>query len=887
MPMVSALEEHEKRFGRLAQEAERVLAAAREAIGEQGARRRAALDRQLADATAKSLGSAQRQFETMAARVAEAGAADPGVQVGRLSVRRPGKGAQRLELPVRLPLLDAGHVVVRAPAARRQEAIGVVGDILLDTLSSRPSGQVRFRIFDPVGTGSSLSAFGEFDPDRVAHGLPLSDGEALREAIAELSRHATNVSSTYLRGEHASLGEFLAEAGAGFVPYELLVLLDLPRGVDPDLAERITQLAAHAASRGISIVAQVDADAEQAIDFGADATELICGGDGHWRCSALGGGALSLDGWPETSAVHEVAARPVPRPPALEFGSLRPPNRRFASSSAEGLAVEVGRAGVEPVSVHLDDSSVHGLIAGDTGSGKSNLLRVLIYGLAHDYSPDELELYLLDFKEGVEFREFAATPGDQAFLPHARVVSVNSDRAFGVAVLEHLARVASQRYAALPDGARKISALRERNPELPFPRLLLVIDEFQVLFSQGDLLADRAAGALAQLASQGRAAGVHFLLSTQSISDVAAGTTAGMRIEPVYKNARLRIGLRLGEAESRALLRMSNVAAAGIRERGIGIVNHDEGAEEGNVLTKFAYLSDEEAMRERREAVSRAGGSARPPRIFDGQRGADPARNFDLRRGPGPAGTWVGASLAVEDEDPRDQRGVYASLPPDPNRHLAVIGSGTRAAAAILQWAAIGFARRCAEDSPSLLFVDLLREDDDVPPGLVEATAAGATAAGATTETARERDAASLVPRLGQFALAAGEAPRAVVVFGFDRVRDLAGADPLADFDPDSPLQALGRVLAGAGGRHAHVLGWWSTHEAFTQQTAAQEVNFGLRVYLGLSDQQLQLIAPGQMDGPASYPLAHWHDYAAGAAPRLFQVYEPFGLATAPSFLDR
>lgn len=885
--MRSALEEHTKRFERLAHEAERVLSASRQAIGEYGTRRREELDRELATTTVASIRDAQREFDAMAARVASAGEADAGVHLGKLSVRRPGKGTPPLELPVQLPLLDAGHVVVRAPAERRQEAIGVVGDVLLDTLASRPPGQVCYRIFDPVGTGSSLSAFGEFDPGRVAHGLPLSDAEGLREAVADLSRHATAVSSTYLRGEHSCLGEFLAEAGAGFVPYELLVLLDLPRGIEPDLADRLAQLAAHAASRGISIVAHVDADAEQTIDFGTDAAELICDEHGRWRCPVLGGVGITLDGGPSTQAVHAIAARPIPAPPALEFAALRDPRRRFAGSSAEGLTVEVGRAGVEPVSVRLDDSSVHGLIAGDTGSGKSNLLRVLIYGLAHDYSPAELELYLLDFKEGVEFREFAATPGDLAFLPHARVVSVNSDRAFGVAVLEHLARVASQRYAALPDGARKVSALRERHPEMPFPRLLLVIDEFQVLFNQGDLLADRAASALAQLASQGRAAGIHFLLSTQSISDVAAGTTAGTRIEPVYKNARLRIGLRLGEAESRALLRMSNVAAAGIRERGIGIVNHEEGAEEGNVVTKFAYLSDEEAQRERREAVSRAGGAARLPRIFDGQRGADPARNLELRRGAGAAGTWVGASLAVEDEDPRDQRGIYAALPADPNRHLAVVGSGTRAATAVLQWAAIGFARRCAADAAELLLVDLLREDDDAPVGLVEATATAARAAGASAEIVRERDASILMPRLERFALASGEAPRAAVIFGCDRIRDLAGADPLGDFDPDSPLQAFARVLAGAGGHHAHVFGWWSTHEAFTQQTATREANLGLRVYLGLSHQQLQLIAPGQMDVPAGYPLAYWHEYAAGAAPRLFQVYEPFGTDAAPGFLER
>jgi DNA segregation ATPase FtsK/SpoIIIE, S-DNA-T family len=882
-PAVTALEQHSRRFSRLAEEAEKVLSGSREAIDQFEKRSRQQLSEHLAAATAENLRAAREEFAAAAERVESAAAEDGGVRVGTLTVRRPGNDGE-LAVPVSLPLLDAGHLVVRAPAERREEAIGTVATALLRTLESRPPGQIRYRVFDPVGVGSSLSAFGEFDSERVAHGLPLSDREGLRGAITELSRHATAVSSTYLRGTYGSLGEFLTAAGAGMVPYELLVLLDLPHGVDAELGESLTQLAAHAASRGISIIAHTEAGAE--IDFGPTATELSCDRNGRWGCSAVATARISLDEAPSASEVHAVATRPVPPPPLLGFAALRSPERRFAASSAEGLAVVVGKAGLEPVEVRLDDDSVHGLIAGDTGSGKSNLLRNLIYGLAHDYSPAELEMYLLDFKEGVEFREFATSPGDPAFLPHARVVSVNSDRAFGVEVLEHLARVASQRYSDLPDGARKISALRAINPDTPFPRLLLVIDEFQVLFNRGDLLADRAAAALAQLASQGRAAGIHFLLSTQSISDVAAGTTAGARIEPVYKNARLRIGLRLGEGESRALLRMTNPAAAEIRERGVGIVNHDEGAEDGNVMTKFAFLSDEQATHERREAVSRATGAARPPRVFDGEHGADASRNLELRRGRGSAGTWLGSELALQDEDPRQQRGVFAGLPADPNRHLAVIGAGARSAAAVLQWAAIGFARRCSSPSPKLLLVDLLREDDDVPAGLVEATAEASTLAGAAVDVVRERDAEVLLPTAERFAFTAGETPRAVVVFGFDRVRSFGSPDIL-DPEPGSPRQALKRILAEGGGNHAHLLCWWSTEEAFNQHADQQESAFGLRVYLGLSDLRLQLIAPGEMDSSPRYPLAYWHDQAAGAPPRLFQLYEPFGREELPSFLGK
>src|SRR5206468_10668885 len=68
-----------------------------------------------------------------------------------------------------------------------------------------------------------------------------------------------------------------------------------------------------------------------------------------------------------------------------------------------------------------------------TGSGKSTLLHVLIAQLAMRYSPAEVELYLIDFKKGVEFKTYAASE-----LPHARVVAIESEREFGLSVLQRL-----------------------------------------------------------------------------------------------------------------------------------------------------------------------------------------------------------------------------------------------------------------------------------------------------------------------------------------------------------------------------------------------------------------------------------------------------------------
>lgn len=88
------------------------------------------------------------------------------------------------------------------------------------------------------------------------------------------------------------------------------------------------------------------------------------------------------------------------------------------------------------------------VLAGRSGAGKMNLLLILLYALASRYSPDELGMYLLDFKEGVSFVEFTPTPADPSWVPHARTVGIESDREYRLALLRALSREINRRAAS-------------------------------------------------------------------------------------------------------------------------------------------------------------------------------------------------------------------------------------------------------------------------------------------------------------------------------------------------------------------------------------------------------------------------------------------------------
>src|SRR5262249_44540357 len=222
------------------------------------------------------------------------------------------------------------------------------------------------------------------------------------------------------------------------------------------------------------------------------------------------------------------------------------PDRYWAADSRAGIDVPLGKAGATKRQ-HLtlgQGTSQHVLIAGRTGSGKSTLLHALITNLALNYSPDEVDLYLIDFKKGVEFKVYA-THG----LPHASVVAIESEREFGISVLQRLDREMRERADRFRDaGVQDLQGYRNARGAPPPPRALLIVDEFQEFFVEEDKVAQEAALLLDRLVRQGRAFGVHVHLGSQTLGGayaLARSTLGQMAV---------RIALQCSEADAHLIL---------------------------------------------------------------------------------------------------------------------------------------------------------------------------------------------------------------------------------------------------------------------------------------------------------------------------------------------
>ena len=280
---------------------------------------------------------------------------------------------------------------------------------------------------------------------------------------------------------------------------------------------------------------------------------------GHFADAPLGD--IEVSGIPEPQAerlaiaLGRLGGRTANAAPSglvelLGLGSATHPNvlAAWQQPPTDRLTVAVGSddSGT-PVTVGFRRDGPHGMIAGTTGSGKSELLQTILTALALRHSPDRLALFLVDFKGGSTFAPLAS-------LPH--VVGLVTD-------LEHDSSLASRALTALDAEIDRRKRLLElaRVPDViayerseddghePLPDLLVVIDEFALLMERQPEVRDR----LDTIATQGRSLGIHLLLATQSPS--------GVITHAIRTNTNLWICLRVvTESESMEILGTRDVA---------------------------------------------------------------------------------------------------------------------------------------------------------------------------------------------------------------------------------------------------------------------------------------------------------------------------------------
>lgn len=769
-------------------------------------------------------------------------------------------------IPALHPLRIGGGWIVEGDGDAAGEL--VLGALVRLVAQSSP-GRLRIHAYDPLTSGRLAPLAGLRAVDPAMFPPPVTRSSAMVERIHETVRAAAQNVERVAAGGARDFVELWEQSGGTEGTLSVMVVLDHPYGVSGELESELQRLARLGPASGTVLL--VHGDPRIPAPDGVDAAALrallprIEVTTDRIRAAELGDLPIVPDARPSRSAIDELvkalrARAALDTGRTVELGALLGDEleRPWTRSSRDALDTVLGVAGRERLEISFRTENpphANALLGGMVGTGKSNVLKDLVYSAAVRYSPDELDLVLLDFKAGIEFKGFDADESGEGWLPHVSVLGLESDQEYGVAVLRHVADELDRR-ARLFKAAGSASLARYREASgRTLPRLLVVIDEFHMILEGDDDLAEQAADLLELIAKQGRAFGVHLLLASQTLSGITGLRTKG---DAIFAQFPVRVSLKNSASESQLFLSHGNTAAAELAHRGEVIVNRNLGQqpEHDNVRGLAAY-ADQARLTELQHALWRRNHERRPavflgadfatwdlPRLGRLSPDADARPGIDL---------WLGRGVAVSDAP------VGVRLRDDADQLVAIVGAD-QGRDRVVPGLVAGIVVTAARQLPRGSEIVILDAAGDDTVRLLATACATATDAGISVTTIPAPEIAAHLTGVVGPRLDRPDAPRMLLIgLGLQRVRGLDDAPERDDDDAFSfglaSAPTARDVIADVAARGAvagvGLVGWWSNVSGLEQTVGLAHRGVAAYVTAGAGLEDLKTLA-----GPLTKKLA-------------------------------
>jgi S-DNA-T family DNA segregation ATPase FtsK/SpoIIIE len=513
-------------------------------------------DRRAAQAAWPDLAALTTAARRCTARVWERRRTDPDALQIRIGsgpgrsrvVRISGEGARFPEpvedLPVVVDLRENGGLAVRGPRAR---SAGVLAAAVAQLVTLHGPDEVQLALV--TGADHLLDwnwarwlphlRYTDVGPPRPAAGRA-PDEDLLRWLSAQLAARQS------ARDEHARDGD-------SATPPWLVVVVD--RRVDARVAALLRD------GRAAGVVVLTAADSVDHLPVPVDAALELGGETGDLavlrRAGAPEQSGVVVDRLPRSAAtalarnlaVLLPAGTAATLPRSIRLLELPPAGLGLDDGQGltgvwcrarDSLVATLGRTADGPARIDLCRQGPHALVAGTTGSGKSELLQTLIAGLALSHPPDRCSFLLVDYKGGAAF-------ADAVHLPHTVGLLTDLDGASTQRALRALGAELTRRESLLAaHGVPDIAGLPD---DVDLARLVIVVDEFATLAEEHPTFVPGLVG----IAQRGRSLGVHLVLATQRPGGVVS--------PEIRANCTLRICLRTTDAaDSRDVLGTSQAA---------------------------------------------------------------------------------------------------------------------------------------------------------------------------------------------------------------------------------------------------------------------------------------------------------------------------------------
>lgn len=761
-------------------------------------------------------------------------------------------------LPVLLPLLGTSGWLVDGS---RSVFRGVMHGVILRLLFTCHPRQVRVHTYDP-DLDSNIGLFAAVrQVDRESIPAALTSPAELETLLEELI-----VTLAAVEDDLTAQGITSLTAGGGIQdhlahPVCVLVLNGVTAGLSDTARTRLAQLSRIGADRGLVILARTQTARDAGLDerrfISIDATGT------RWTSPLLPGVPWLPDPVITPDRIRACAAVLVAAPrielaPTIELQELiEAIEDPWLDDGIQGVEAVIGRTGRANLVLRLrteDPPMPNALVGGAVGQGKSTLLHGIIHTLAARYSPVDLEMVLVDLRDGVEFAQYGPDARNQNWLPHIRALGLDYDPDFAVAVLRWISTEMERRSGLLrAAGVARFSDYRRLGRVLP--RLLVVIDEFHRLFTD-DETGQEATVLLEHIARTARGFGIHLILSSQTVSGISGLAT---KADAIFSQFHNRLSLKNTEAESRALLATQNTAAARLSHRGEVVLNESLGQPDHNIRGQTAYGAAD-YLHSLRAQLWQQAGAMQPPLIFWAKEYAQWDTTKSHVAAAGELELALGAPISLSERVRR------VTLRNAPDQAVVLLGPDHQVLRPTLRAAV----HEAAASRPSLV-VQILDGAGraDATPWLAD-LAAELTAAGASVGY----HLASAVPAQLSDLAAEAKAPTLVLPVGLDQLPDLHTPPP-GSFD--SPVDLLRQLVQSGATSGVHVIGWWESRHRLEDH-----LGFGLpgvrgMVLGGMGKEDLATLCGPLTRPPSGGPRILWFDRNSHAGAETLVPFAPKG----------
>lgn len=605
-------------------------------------------------------------------------------------------------------VLNKQHIAIHYQDDTKPQALGVVNSFIGRLMASFAPGKFTITMADADEMDGTSDIFKRINRD-ICQILARQD--EIRRALDETDRHVGNIIQNLLLSPIDSLYEY-NQKKENREAYRLLVIEDYPSGIGGESQYLLERIMSNGVRAGVIVLLLINDNKIAHFSDSVKITENIEKLERH--CKVINVDSTEIDKFdilPKKQLYELVqyvnSGVEMREEESVSFVDyMLPESEWWSRHSVKYIEVPFGISDdkqIQRLKITQESGQNSVVVIGIPGSGKSVFLHTLICNAAINYSPDELNLYLIDFS-GVEFNSYALHQ-----LPHARVIAPEAEREFGLSVLKELVEEGARRMNLCRTyDVSNIVDLKAKNPSLSVPRLLVIIDEFQKFFEiENDDISKESNAKIHTIIQEFRKFGINLILATQKLP------SSSVLPKDLIAN---RVVFRSSPSDFSSLISLANNTKMPQLRTGECIYNSESGSPYDNnrVQGFFIKRQDIDGFLPKMIEYSRLHNFVRQNELLV-FRGND-LPEFSRRRTsalhrtccekPSEVGIYFGESIAISETD------VCVGLRKESGNNILILGGETNIAQRIAFYASVSATTAHTEQSARFFTFNFIRSED-------------------------------------------------------------------------------------------------------------------------------------------------------------------------------